>query len=114
MYASFDYYSKYYDSVTAEEFEKLAHIASTKLDVLTARRASKAAGYKAEAVKDACCALVNVIKQQQEAATHKGISSVSNDGYSEHYSHLSPEQEEEQLRAEAFKWLSGTGLMGAL
>ena len=114
MYASFDYYAQYYNEVDADEFEKLAHMASRKLDTLTGRRAASATGYKAEALKDACCALVNMIKQQQTAAELRGISSVSNDGYSEHYTHLTPEQEEEQLRAEAFKWLYGTGLMGAL
>ena len=44
MYASFDYYAQYYNEVDAEEFEKLAHMASRKLDTLTGRRAASATG----------------------------------------------------------------------
>ncbi len=50
----------------------------------------------------------------EESGQGRGVTSVSNDGYSETYAASSPEAVSEGLRSTAFQWLSGTGLMGAL
>ena len=43
----------------------------------------------------------------------KGISSVSNDGYSESYVVQTEEQLRSELQSSIRSWLSGTGLVGA-
>lgn len=114
-YADFEYYSEYFGTLTDEdEFDRLAANASRKLDVLTGRRAASATGYKAEALKDAMCALVDYMHSVEESGQGQGVTSVSNDGYSETYAASTPEGVEHGMRSIAFQWLSGTGLMGAL
>lgn len=115
VYAKWEYYSQFYGTVGNEkEFNRLAHRASRKLDILTARRSQTATGYKAEALQDACCNMLDYMQAVECSALGKGITSVSNDGYTESYGATTPEQIDEALRSIAFQWLSGTGLMGAL
>lgn len=115
VYATWDYYSKYYGTVTDEtEFNRLANRASRKLDSLTAQRASKAIGYKADALQEAVCNMVEYIQSAEAASLGKGLNSVTNDGYTESYAATTPEMVEDSLRSIAFQWLSGTGLMGAV
>lgn len=114
-YADYQYYSEHFGSLTDEaEFTRLADNASRKLDVLTGRRAATATGYKAAALKDAVCNMVDYLHAVEKSGQGSGVSSVSNDGYSETYAASTPEAVEASLRSIAFQWLSGTGLMGAL
>ncbi len=115
VYATWDYYSAHYGGVTEKkEFDRLAFLASRRLDILTARRAQKATGYKAEALQDAVCNMVDYMQAAESSALGKGISSVSNDGYTESYAATTPGQIEDALKSIAFQWLSGTGLMGGI
>ena len=84
-----------------------------KIDIFTGQRAAGAAGYKADAVRECECQLVDYLHAAEATAQGQGITSVSNDGYSESYQASTPELLEANLRAAAFAWLSGTGLMGA-
>ena len=59
------------------------------------------------------CQLVVYLHAAEAPAQGQGITSVSNVGYSESYQASTPELLEANLRAAAFAWLSGTGLMGA-
>ena len=114
-YADYTYYSAHFGVLTdEEEFNRLADNASRKLDVLTGRRAATATGYKAQALKDAVCNMVDYLHAVEQSGQGSGVSSVSNDGYSETYADSTPEAVEKSLRGIAFQWLSGTGLMGAL
>ncbi len=114
-YADYEYYAEHFGQLTdREEFDRLAGNASRMLDVLTGRRAASATGYKADALADAVCAMVDFMYAAEESGQGRGVTSVSNDGYSESYAASTPEAVEQSIRSLAFQWLSGTGLMGAL
>ena len=112
-----DYEQLYPEQISEEEFVSLLPSASAFIDAVTASRASTATGYKAERVKHALIAVVHEMAAQNAARGTNGarVSGVSNDGYSETYGNTnSAENEEKALRCMAFRYLSGTGLMGAL
>lgn len=114
-YADYGYYSANYSVIEKEEtFERLAFLASRRLDILTGQRAQRASGYKLEALRDCVCNMAEYLYAAESTAQGTGITSVSNEGYSESYQAVTPEQVEENLRSLAFQWLSGTGLMGAM
>ena len=112
-----DYEQLHPEQISEEEFESLLPSASAFIDAVTARRAAAATGYKAERVKHAMIAVIHEMAAQKAARGANGarINSVSNDGYSESYGNSnSVANEEKDLRSIAFRYLSGTGLMGAL
>lgn len=114
-YADYGYYSAHYSVIEKEEtFERLSFLASRRLDILTGRRAQRASGYKLEALRDCVCNMAEYLYAAESTAQGTGITNVSNEGYSESYQAVTPEQVEENLRSLAFQWLSGTGLMGAM
>ena len=108
-YIDWEWYSNHLplEEMTEDEFMRRLPAAEMKVDILTHYRARDATGYKGEQVK-AC-----VAKLEQDGAGDN-VKSSSNDGYSETYELVTPEQAEEALRKECFRWLSGTGLMGAM
>lgn len=66
-----------------------------------------------EILKDCIC---NVIDQQAEdelAGLGKGITSVTNDGYTESYAQSAAQDVQASMRASICHWLSGTGLVSA-
>lgn len=112
-----DYVALYPDHLTQEVFSSLLPSGIAFINAITANRAQTAAGYKAERVTQAVCAVVNEMAAQNACRGSGGarVSSVSNDGYSETYGNLSSaEGEEKALRRAAMLYLSGTGLAGAL
>lgn len=114
-YGEWTHYQAYYGAVEDKaEFDRLNYRVSAMLDALTGRRAESATGYKAERLKDAACRMIDLLQVQEVSGAGLGISSVSNDGYSETYTDRTPEEVAELLRQSAFVALSGTGLMGAL
>ncbi len=102
------------DNLTREQYAALLPRATAMLDIYTARRAQEATGYKLEAVKRAESALVNLLAAQDDTMQGKGVSSVSNEGYSESYKAVTPSDVDEARRDVCRAWLSGTGLMSAL
>lgn len=115
---SFSDYEKFFPERIAEDtFDSLMPSASAFVDAITANRAQHAAGYKAERVTLAICAVINEMVAQNAARSEGGarIASVSNDGYTETYGNLAgASNEESALRSAAFRYLSGTGLVSAL
>lgn len=115
VYATFDLYSTYYGEITDEDaFDKLNYRVSRLLDTFTGGRAQNAEGKKAARLNDCACKLIDIIADLDKNGVGHGLESVSNDGYSEHYSASDSAQVTEILRRAAFQSLSGTGLMGAL
>ena len=60
--------------------------------------------------------IMNVITKldfYEKSGAGKGLTSVSNDGYSESYSQTTAEDLEEDIRSSIIEMLSGTGLVGA-
>lgn len=99
-----------------EAFLALLPVAARKLDAMTARRIAgmDPDDWRYAPVGDALCALLNAMLAQRKTGRGEGVTSVSNDGYSESYRAVTPEDAEAELRAAARACLSGTGLMSAL
>lgn len=66
-----------------------------------------------EQLKDCICNTIDKMVDMKNSASGKGISSVSNDGYSESYSLQTESQAKSELQSCIRSWLSGTGLAGA-
>lgn len=81
-----------YDEEIATDFEKQIH----------------------EQIANALCDLIDSIDTQDRAGMGTGLSSVSNDGYSESYRITTAEEKEAQLQSIIRQGLAGTGLAGAL
>lgn len=113
---TYAYYSAAFRTVDEAEFTRLLPQAVRKLDVLTHRRARplQEGDYRLDQMRDAICNLINYLHTQEETGQGRGVTSISNDGYTESYAAASPEVAETNLRSVCACWLSGTGLMGAL
>lgn len=117
QYVNFEYYNENFPLVTEDEFNILAVRAAKQIGVLTHRRSLTATGYKLDAVKDCVCNLINELYIQDKTGNGLDgarVSSASNSGYSETYVTVSESEKQEQIKAVATQWLSGTGLMGVL
>ena len=114
MYGTYEHYLAYYGEMDQPDFDRLNYRASMMIDILTCQRAASAIGYKQARLDDCACTLINLMHANESTSAGQGIASVSNDGYSESYQAVTPEDLQENLRQAAFNMLSGTGLMGAL
>lgn len=113
---TWEYYSSLYSIVDEKNFNKMETQAEKEVQLVIgpvrwAEITPDTFGY--EQLKDCICKTVNKIAEDTKSGKGKGLSAVSNDGYSESY----VVQTEEQLRSERQSsiraWLSGTGLVGA-
>lgn len=111
-----EYSAIYPNGMTEAAFNGYLPSAVAYIDVITHNRASTAVGYKAERVARAVYAVTNEMAAQDAARGENGarVTSVSNDGYSESYGASSAATDSAAIRAAAFMWLSGTGLVSAL
>jgi len=66
-----------------------------------------------DVLQDCICNVIDRNKEIEGSAAGKGLSSVSNDGYTESYAVTSAEALAEEKRSSIKGWLSGTGLVGA-
>jgi hypothetical protein len=118
-YVEYDYYDSLYPMrLTEDEFDAYLPSAEAYIDLITYNRAANAAGYKAERVRQAVCAVIGEMAAQDATKNAGGarLTSVSNDGYTETYRAASGGTAEEAyaIRQMAMRWLSGTGLVSAL
>lgn len=114
VYGTYEHYTAYYGAIEQAEFDKLNYRASLLIDVFTGQRAASATGCKQARLDDCACTLIQLMEATENTSAGQGLTSVSNDGYSESYQAVTPEDIQENLRQAAFKVLSGTGLMSAL
>ncbi len=126
LYTDWEQYGSLYGGVPEGEFERLCRRASAKLDVYTHGRAERfETAYDAETatafqkrvhgqIADTVCELINALYAQEGSGMGSGISSVSNDGYTETYKITTAAEREAQLLSLVREGLSGSGLAGAL
>lgn len=114
VYIDWEWYESNFPQLPEDEFARRLPAAEMKVDILTHNRARDATGYKQERVKACVANIINRMATLEESGAGCNVKSVSNDGYSETYEQVTPEQVEAALKKECFLWLSGTGLMGAL
>lgn len=126
LYVTWEYYSSLYDTVAEGDFQRLCMKASAKLDVYTHLRTQgfedsyepeSATPFETQVhiqIQNTTCELINLMSVQDTAGVGTGISSVSNDGYSESYKVTTQAEKEVELVSLIRQGLSGTGLAGAL
>ncbi len=109
-------YSSLHDIVKKENFDKAEALAEKEICAVIGpiRWASITAdtfGYKQ--LQDCICNVMDKMSADGKSGKGKGVSSVSNDGYSESYVVQTEEQLRSELQSSIRAWLSGTGLIGA-
>ena len=113
---NWEYYSSLYSTVSEEKFNKAEMQAEKEVQLVIgavrwAEITPDTFGY--EQLKDCICKTMNKIAEDTKSGKGKGLSSVSNDGYSESYVVQTEEQLRSELQSSIRVWLSGTGLVGA-
>ena len=113
---NWEYYSSLYDVITKEQFVKAEVLAEREVCMVIgpirwAAINSDTFGYNQ--LQDCICNVINKMSTDKMAGKRMGISSVSNDGYSETYVVQTEEQLRSELQDSIRAWLSGTGLVGA-
>ena len=109
IYADFSYYNDTYCGEMAEgDFKRLSRQASAYLDSVTFDRIAAVTDEKImERVKEACCAVADVLLQKEQ---RDGIASETNDGISVTYT-TEGSTEEQRLYRAAVLYLGNTGLL---
>lgn len=115
-HVTWEYYSSLYDVIDENSFEKAELLAEKEVCAVVgpirwATITEETFGY--EQLKDCICNVMNKMAADNKSGKGKGVSSVSNDGYSESYVVQTEEQLRSELQSSIRAWLSGTGLVGA-
>ena len=115
-HVTWEYYSSLYDKIKEEDFGKYEKIAEKEVcavigPIRWATITADTFGY--QQLQDCICNVINKMAEDKKSGKGKGVSSVSNDGYSESYVVQTEEQLRSELRSSIRAWLSGTGLVGA-
>ena len=115
-HVTWEYYSSLYSKIPKDNFDKAESLAEKEVCAVIGpiRWASITAdtfGFKQ--LQDCICKVIDKMAEDNNSGKGKGVSSVSNDGYSESYVVQTEEQLRNELHSSIRAWLSGTGLVGA-
>ena len=115
-HVNWEYYSSLFGKVSEKEFAKAELLAEKEVcavigPIRWAVITSDTFGY--EQLQDCICKVIDKMAENEESGKGKGVSSVSNDGYSESYVVQTEEQLRNELQSSIRAWLSGTGMVGA-
>lgn len=113
---NWEYYSSLYSTVSKDKFDKAELQAEKEVQLVIgpirwAGITQDTFGY--EQLQDCICKVMDKVSVEESSGKGKGLSSVSNDGYSESYVVQTEEQLRSELQSSIRAWLSGTGLVGA-
>ena len=114
---SWEYYSSLYSKVSEDNFDKVEALAEIEVRAVIgavrwATITEDTFGY--DVLQDCICKVMDMMKDNEKLSAHMGVTSVSNDGYSESYgSEVTSIGLNENLKYSIRQWLSGTGLLGA-
>lgn len=111
-----EYYNSLYANVSEDDFDRLEARAESEVcsvigPIRWACITEDTFGY--EQLKNCICNVINKIVENDKSGIGKGVSSASNDGYSETYVIQTESQARAELQGCIRAWLSGTGLVGA-
>lgn len=109
-------YSSLYNKVSEADFDRAELLAEKEIctvigPIRWANITADTFGF--EQLQDCICKVMDKMAEDNNSGKGKGISSVSNDGYSESYVVQTEEQLRNELHSSIRAWLSGTGLVGA-
>lgn len=113
---NWEYYSSLFQKVKEEEFIRLESLAEREVQLVIGWiRWSNIVpeDFYYEQLQYCICRVVNALAENEKSGKGKGVSSVSNDGYSESYTLQTEQQVRFELQSSIKAWLSGTGLVGA-
>lgn len=115
-HVNWEYYSSLFDNIPQEDFENVEALAEKEVcavigPIRWGNITEDIFGY--QQLQDCICKVMNKMAVDDKSGKGKGISSVSNDGYSESYVVQTEEQLRSELQSSIRAWLSGTGLVGA-
>ena len=113
---NWEYYSSLYNKVGEDEFPAYELRAEKEVrNVIGVIRwvsiTSDTFGY--DVLQDAICKVIDQLKDYDDSGAGKGVTSVSNDGYSESYAITDAGVLYDNLKSIIREALSGTGLVGA-
>ncbi len=116
---TWSYYSSHHNIITDQtEFERVEPLAEVEVrSVIGPVRWSEITtdtfGY--DVLQDCICNVIDKMTQDSRSGKGMGVTSVSNDGYSESYASEVQTREalREEMRGCIRQWLSGSGLVGA-
>lgn len=114
---SWDDYSLLHSKVSQEDFERAEALAEREVrEVIGPIRWAliTADSFAYDVLQDCICNVMDMMKDNEKLSAHLGVTSVSNDGYSESYgSEVKSSDLKDSLRGSIRSWLSGTGMVGA-
>ena len=113
---TWEYYSSLFNKIAQEEFDRAELLAEKEVarvigPIRWANITEQTFGYSI--LQDCICNVINKMEADNKSDKGKGISSASNDGFSESYVIQTEEQLRNELQTSIKAWLSGTGLVGA-
>lgn len=113
---TWEYYNSLHNKVNQEEFAALEPIAEKQVALVVGHyrwnRVEQSAFYFTQ-LKDCICGVVNKLADLNRGGAGKGLSSISNDGYTESYAVRTLDEYNAEIRSCIVHGLSGTGLVGA-
>ncbi|MGN0352392.1 MAG: hypothetical protein ACI4ES_12130 [Roseburia sp.] len=115
-HVTWEYYSSLHDTVKQEDFDRAEAMAEKEVQrvigwIRWANINEETFGF--DQLKDCICNVIDKMAVDSKSGKGKGVSSVSNDGYSESYVVQTEDQLRIELQSSIRAWLSGTGLVGA-
>lgn len=125
-YETWEHYSSLYSDVSEDEFTRLELIAERKIDAEThgnvlsfvnsydSTTATSFQKLVLTQIQTTVCELVNKMHYYDSEEAKQGITSVSNDGYSESYKVQTNAEKTIELHDIISTGLSGTGMCGCL
>lgn len=113
---TWEYYNSLYHKAKQDEFGALEVLAEKHIKTVIGHykwNGINSSAFYFDQLKDCICRVIDKLVDLNSSGAGKGVSSVSNDGYSESYVVRTAEEYEHEMRICITRWLSGTGLIGA-
>lgn len=112
---NWEYYNSLYNEVNKATFDRLEPLAEKRVRAVVGAPRWNSVNPDAfyyDQLMDCICRMVNKLAAHEKSSIGEGLSSVSNDGYTENYTVQTQSQLASELRSCVIEWLSGTGLVG--
>jgi hypothetical protein len=113
---NWEYYDSLHNNCESDEFPKLEALAEQKVREVIGKPnwdAITPQTYGYDVLKDCICNVIDKMISDANSGRGKGLSSVSNDGYSETYAIKDEADLRNEMASNIRAWLSGTGLVRA-
>ena len=116
QFVNWEYYSSLHSKIAKDDFDKKETMAEKEVrnvigPIRWATITADTFGYAQ--LQDCICNVIDKMETDEKSGKGKGISSASNDGYSENYVIQTEEHLRSELQSSIRAWLSGTGLVCA-